>query len=175
MSHPISIRRLTPGDGPVLAAAFQAQGWNKPESQFEQYWHEQSADLREVLVAEYAGAVAGYVTVVWQSRYPPFQAAGIPEIADFNVLQAFQRRGIGAALLRAAEKLAATRAETVGLGVGLLPDYGKAQIMYARSGYVPDGRGLYGGGKWLRYGDRITLDDDVCLHLTKPVSRAAAP
>ena len=36
--------------------------------------------------------------------YPSYAAAGIPEVRDFNVLAAFQRRGIGTALMDAAEE-----------------------------------------------------------------------
>jgi hypothetical protein len=38
--------------------------------------------------------------------------------------------------------LVAERSDVVGLGVGLYPDYGTAQRMYVRRGYLPDGRGV---------------------------------
>jgi hypothetical protein len=36
---------------------------------------------------------AGYACILWRSGYEPFRQAGIPEIADFNVLPAHRRRG----------------------------------------------------------------------------------
>lgn len=171
-THLISIRELTPDDCPVIANAFSAQGWNKPLSQYERYWQEHSTGQRVVLIAEFQGSFAGYVTVVWVSDYPPFQVAHIPEIVDFNVLMKFQRRGVGSALLLTAEELIATRSTTVGIGVGLMSDYGNAQILYAKRGYIPDGRGIYASGQWLKYGDQVTINDDVTLYMTKFVGKA---
>jgi len=42
-----------------------------------------------------------------------------------------------------AEQIIAERSDIVGIGVGLYADYGTAQRMYARRGYVPDGHGLF--------------------------------
>ena len=42
-----------------------------------------------------------------------------------------------------AEKIAATYADIVYLGVGLHSGYGSAQRMYVKRGYVPDGSGVW--------------------------------
>lgn len=41
---------------------------------------------------------------------------------------------------------------------------------YVRRGYVPDGRGLWDGNRWLQWGDTTRVDDDLVLYLTKRLS-----
>lgn len=158
---------MKPEDCRLITEAFIKQSWNKPLKQFQDYIIGQATGRREVLIAEFEGEFAGYLTIVWQSKYPPFGENNIPEINDFNVLIKFRRKGIGTALMDAAENLVAEKAEIVGIGVGLTPDYGAAQRLYAKRGYVPDGRGIFQGETFLKYGDRITVDDDLTLWLTK--------
>ena len=150
-----------------IAAAFQKLGWRKPASQYEKYLEEQNAGTRNVLVAFLDDEFAGYLTVVWMTDYPGFCESGIPEIADFNVLPHLRRKGIGGALMDSAETLIATRSNRVGIGVGMNSDYGSAQRMYAKRGYVPDGRGLSYDNRTLAYGDIVTVDDSLVLHLIK--------
>jgi GNAT superfamily N-acetyltransferase len=168
-SPPIRLRELVARDCAVIAQAFAAQGWDKPEAQYRRYLEECRAGTRVVFVAEVetdaAPQFAGYVCILWESDYAPFREAAIPEIADFNVLIAFQRRGIGTALMDAAEQRIATRSPLAGLGVGLTADYGAAQVMYARRGYVPDGRGLFHAGQPAHSGQLVPVDDDLNLFL----------
>ncbi|MEM9777609.1 MAG: GNAT family N-acetyltransferase [Chloroflexota bacterium] len=163
----IVIRELQLADAQPIELAFLDQGWNKPAAQYEQYFSEQAAGTRAVLLAEIEGAFAGYLTIVWESGYPPFAEANIPEIVDFNVLEKFQRRSIGSQLMDAAEARIKTRSNTAGIGFGLMHDYGKAQILYAHRGYIPDGRGIYAHGRWLNDGDEVVIGHDIALYLTK--------
>jgi GNAT superfamily N-acetyltransferase len=167
VSVPTTIRPLRASDPPVIAAAFTAIGWAKPREQYERYLAEQEAGSRHVFVAWVGDAFAGYVTLVWQPDYAPFRAEGIPEIQDFNVLPAFRRRGIGSALLDAAESAAAERTRVVGIGVGLDPDYGPAQQLYVKRGYVPDGRGITWQNSTVAYREQVLVDDDLVLWLTR--------
>lgn len=161
----LAIRALQPEDPPVIAAAFDEIGWNKPVTQYEKYLVQQSEGIRDVLVAWIDGEYAGYVTVRWQSPYGPFD--GIPEIQDFNVLPKFRRQGIGTALMDAAEARVATRSDIVGIGVGLYSDYGSAQRMYVRRSYIPDGRGLIYDGRQVPPMETVRNDDDLTLMFTK--------
>jgi ribosomal protein S18 acetylase RimI-like enzyme len=159
---------LRADDLPVFEAAFAAVGWNKPAAQYKRYLHDQTLGHRAVLVAEVDGDFAGYLTVCWAAFYPPFREAHIPEIVDFNVLPQFQRRGIGSALMDAAEALIAERSPIAGIGVGMTADYGAAQRLYVKRGYIPDGRGLTTvGDRFVQYGEQITVDDELVLHFTK--------
>jgi len=46
-------------------------------------------------------------------------------------------------------------------------DYGAAQRLYVLRGYVPDGRGLTYSDHFVKPEERVTVDDDLVLHLTK--------
>lgn len=170
MTFSIKINNLTPEYCTRIAEAFAAQGWDKPAELYLRYLLETRNKTRTMLVAEFEGEFAGYVTIVWHSDYRPFREAGIPEIVDFNVLKKFQRQGGGTALLDEAERLIKERSETAGLGVGLYPDYGPAQIMYVKRGYIPDGRGLCQGGQALGYGQTALVNDELVLYFIKSLA-----
>jgi GNAT superfamily N-acetyltransferase len=168
MTTDLTIRPLAEPDVYTIAAAFAELGWpGKDTAQYRRYLAQQAAGERDVLVAEVGGDFAGYICVTWTSGYEPFRDAGTPEIQDFNVLAAYRRRGVGGALMDAAERLAATRSPVVGLGVGLYADYGSAQRMYARRGYIPDGRGIMYAGEPVPPGESVRVDDDACLFYTR--------
>lgn len=133
------IREFLENDCLVISSAFSEQGWHKPVSRLISYWRESIAGARLLRVVERENIFAGYVTIVWESGYPPFRAAGIPEIVDLDVQVKYQHHGIGTALLDEAEKEVARGYSTVGIGVGITSDYGKAQALYIRRGYIPDG------------------------------------
>jgi len=164
----LTIAELREADITDIAKAFATL--NKTEQQYRRYFEQQQMLSRVVLVARSDGAIAGYVTVVWQSDYSPFREDGIPEIQDFNVLPDFRRRRIGSRLMEAAERLVAGRSRTCGIGVGLHHDYGAAQRLYALRGYVPDARGITSHGRRMSWGDEAKIDDDLVLWLTKRVS-----
>ena len=163
----ITLREMAATDEEPIAAAFAALGWNKPLSQYQRYFEEQSAGERVVLVAFVSGVFAGYLTVLGKADYPPFADTAIPEISDFNVLPQFRRRGIGTWLMDEAERRIAQYSAFAGIGVGMTPDYGAAQRMYVLRGYVPDGRGLCFHEKPVGWGDTITTNDALVLYFTK--------
>src|SRR4051812_20401591 len=160
-----AIRALRDDDPVVMSAAFDEIGWNKPVSQYEKYLAQQREGSRSVLVATVDEEFAGYVTVIWTSPYEPF--GGIPEVQDFNVLPKFRRRGIGSGLMDAAEALVAERSDVVAIGVGLYADYGTAQRMYVRRGYIPDGRGILYKLQQVPPGEMVRNDDDTILMFSK--------
>jgi len=53
--------------------------------------------------------------------------------------------------------------------VGLHPGYNDAQRLYIKRGYIPDGRGVTYNNRYLREGETTILDDELLLHLTRPV------
>jgi GNAT superfamily N-acetyltransferase len=164
----VDIRPLNDADVDVIPPAFAAVDWpGKPVEQYRRYLREQAAGERLVPVALLDGVFAGYLTVLRTSAYPPFRDGGIPEIQDFNVLPHVRRRGIGTALMDAAEKTAAERSDTVGIGVGLYAAYGSAQRMYARRGYIPDGRGVIYRGVVAPPGATVRVDDELVLMMSR--------
>jgi len=149
----LQIRPMLPEDAPVISAAFQSQGWNKPLSQYLKYYAQQLHNERVVLIATLDNTFAGYITLLWKSPDPYFSEHNIPEIQDFNVLIAYRKRGIGSQLLDAIEEIAFEQHAIVGLSSGLLSDYGSAQRLYVKRGYVPTGEGIKYGTKILQYND----------------------
>lgn len=164
----ISIRSLKKEDCKKISDGFVAQGWrDKPESQYLQYLEYQTSGERDILVAEYKNEIAGYLTIKWRSSYPPFFEKQIPEIVDFNVYKKFQRKGIGTALMDEAEARIKKRSPISGIGFGITEDYGAAQILYIKRGYIPDGKGLTRNNKSLQYGDQVVIDDSLAILLLK--------
>ncbi len=136
----LTIRRLRAADAAPIAAAFV--GWNKLPAQYEKYDAENREGWRITLVALHDEAVVGYGNLLTASYHEPFRAAGIPEINDLNVIPPLQGTGIGRALIAALEDVArALGYARIGIGVVLTPDYAKAQRLYPRLGYAPDGDG----------------------------------
>ena len=163
----IHIRLLEEDDAPSIAGAFQSMGWNKPESQYRGYFHEQVGGTRTCFVASIQGQFAGYVTLNWQPAYSGFVDRNIPEIQDLNVLANFRRKGVATRLLDHAEEEAARRATAVGIGVGFHPGYNAAQQLYVKRGYIPDGRGIFYRNRFVEEGATVVLDDDLVMHFTK--------
>jgi GNAT superfamily N-acetyltransferase len=166
----IHIRELNENDPVVISKAFEEQGWEKPVDLYRRYLEEQKNGGRVTIIAEVNGIFAGYANVLWNSHYPSFKDQGIPEINDFNVLIKYRRHGIGSRLMDKAEEIIKEQSDIAGIGVGIFSDYGNAQVLYAKRGYVPDGKGIYNGHEYIKYGDTIIIDDDVVLYLTRKLT-----
>lgn len=161
----LDLRDLTAAHVDAVHAAFA--DWPKPRELFQRYAEMAGAGERDVVVAWVDGRPVGYLTIAWTSDYPPFAAAGVPEVVDFNVVDRFRRRGIGSALMDEAERRMRERGDIAGIGVGLYAGYGSAQRMYANRGYVPDGAGIVVDGQVPEPGSTIVLDDSPALMFTK--------
>ena len=150
----VSIAQMMEPDVGAIARVFER--WHKTARQYEDYHGQQRRGERAVLVAKIAGEVVGYVTLLTKSGYAGFREQGIPEIADLNVINEHQRKGIGSALVYAAERLARQHGHAaVGIGVEQSPAYAAASRLYPGLGFEPDGHG-------------ITASDNE-LHLLKPL------
>jgi GNAT superfamily N-acetyltransferase len=164
VAHILLFDRL---DIPKIAESFEELGWNKPASQYERYLMEQTLKIRDMYIALVIGQFAGYLTICRQSSHAPFREKSIPEIMDFNVLPKYRRMGIGTQLMDRAEAEIEKVSPVAGIGVGMTPDYGAAQRLYALRGYIPDGNGLHYLGRPIQYGNAIKVDDNLALYLTK--------
>lgn len=163
----LSFQPLAQNDIPLIVSAFTEIGWSKPASIYQKYWEEQENNQRCVWVAFKETAFVGYVTLKWHSDYALFHEKNIPEISDLNVLPKFRKKGIASALLDLAEAEAGKKSSIVGIGVGLSADYGNAQRLYVKRGYIPDGRGITYKYQSVPYGSPIPVDDDLVLWFTK--------
>jgi ribosomal protein S18 acetylase RimI-like enzyme len=117
-----------------------------------------------------AGRLVGIVTIRWFSNYPRFRERGIPLIQNIEIRYEDRGRGLGNQMLERTEQEIARRSRLAGLVVGISEDYGPAQRLYAKRGYIPDGRGVCHRWTPLKLGDVITVDHDLLLWLVKDVS-----
>ncbi len=168
----IRIRQMRPEDESTINAAFVSQGWDARPGLFLRYIDEERQGLRQTFVAEREGTLLGYVTLLREAVHGPFAGRKWPEVSDFNVLIAYQRRGVGTQLMDAAEAAAAAFSDVVTIGVGLASDYGAAQRMYVKRGYIPDGSGVWYRNEQLPYYAPCCNDDDLVLYFSKPTRRA---
>jgi len=169
----LTIRSMEEGDIHPLCAAYNAQGWHDEVSDYLTRLQDQAEGRCIALIALYDNEPAGQVYLYLAAHGGPFRDKGWPIIVDFGVLQKFQRRGIGSRLMDIAEQLAAQHADAVCLGVGLSREYGSAQRMYARRGYIPDGSGVwYRDVQCVQYETLCTVDDDLVLYLSKALHSA---
>jgi GNAT superfamily N-acetyltransferase len=165
-----NLQPLQNSDFDEIVTAFQQIGWDKPKSLFQQYFDEAQHGIRHVLIARDNKQFCGYVTLKWISDYAAFANQQVPEIVDLNVLPAFRRKGTGTMLVQACEQMAKERGATeIGLGVGLLADYGSAQRLYVRLGFMPDGHGLHYKAHAVQYAESVSADDDLVLYFKKSI------
>lgn len=163
----ITVRLMQETDIDLIYGACSAEGWHKPRTLYQHYWDYMTEEKGVLIVGEVDQTFAGYITISWRSNYPPFRETGIPELVDFNVLPHFRRLGVGGAIMDFAEALIAQKSPIAGIGVGLTHDYGAAQRLYVKRGYIPDGRGIFKYHDFVSSGDKITVGDDVALYFTK--------
>lgn len=163
----VVIRSMVQDDCLEFAEAFKAQDWDKPKNLFEDYYRRQKSEQHLVCIAEVDKQVAGYVTLLKEAPKGPFASEQIPEIVDFNVLIRYQNKGIGSILLKCVEDLAKEYSNKVSLAVGLHYGYGGAQRLYIKSGYIPDGSGVWYQGKQLEQYTECMNDDDLVLYFSK--------
>lgn len=166
----VVVRELRQHDCEEIVRNNKQLGWHKPASLYDNYLEEIASGRRAAFVGLMSEAIAGYLTIRWESAYRRFREDGIPEISDFNVFPSFRRLGVGTALMDAAEGLVATRSTTCGIGFGLGPNYGAAQRLYVLRGYVPDAHGAQYGDRDVIPYETLPLDDELVIFLTKDLT-----
>ena len=134
---------MTQTDAQIITDEEVAKGCHQTIDEYEIRLQHQKEGRAIALVAEYNGALAGYINVYPDSHWGAFAGRGYPEIVDFGVLEKYRRHGIGTALMDAAEQVVARYADTVYLGIRLHSGYGSARRMYVKRGYIPDSSGVW--------------------------------
>ncbi len=61
----LTLRAIRKEDCQKISESFRLQGWNKPVTQYEEYFKCQASGSRDVIVAEMNGEFAGYLTIKW--------------------------------------------------------------------------------------------------------------
>jgi len=163
-----TIRQAKSDEADWLQTSFDAHmGWTKPEHYFADVCRWQNNDEVVLLIAVQDNLYLGHCLIVWQPYYRHFKDNDIPEIQDLNVCPDYRRQGIATALMDDCERRVKKRADTIGIGFGLYADYGAAQRMYVKRGYVPDGHGVHYKRQPVTPDDSYPVDDDLVLYLTK--------
>jgi GNAT superfamily N-acetyltransferase len=163
----IEIRRMNGDDPETIFQALEEHKMGKRMEYIRRCWNENLSEERITLIATYDMLFAGWLHLLSNSDYPYFAEHGIPEINNFEVLPPFRKQGVGTALMDAIEQEAFEKYGIVGIGVGLYYDYGNAQRLYAKRGYIPDGRGVFYEGKQAEKGSYVQVGHDLALFLTK--------
>ncbi|GAK40913.1 GNAT family N-acetyltransferase [Paenibacillus urinalis] len=169
MTKPISIKILSSyEDVSLLDIEFSKRyPWYTSNDYFSICLEENLEGKRVTLLAYYEDTLAGCCHLLFGSEYPYFKRENIPEINDLNVFQEFRRKGIASVMFDELEGIASKKFKSIGLGVGLYKDYGNAQMMYNKRGYVMDGRGIVYKNMEVKPGHQVTVDDDLLLYLIK--------
>ncbi len=164
------IKLLEKSDIFFIVDGFANSNWTKKSAKlFERYLKEQDEKQCICLVAFMDNEFAGYIILKWYSEYFYFAECNLPEISDLNVLPVFRNKDIGSSLIEKCEELAKTRSNLIGIGVGLYSDYGTAQRLYFKRGYIPDGNGITYNYQPVIPGNKYPVDDDLVLWLTKSI------
>jgi GNAT superfamily N-acetyltransferase len=120
--------------------------------------------VQTYLVAWDGDEPVGHAHVAWEGGH-----VGVPEIQDMYVLPARRGQGIGAALVEAAERLAAERGHArMSLSVS---EGGQARPLYERLGYVDSGvPPVRVKGTIMIRGEPLEVDDTL-VYLVKSLAR----
>ena len=164
----IELRTLRAEDLPRIAATRGGGAWKADNERWSRYLAEQNQGLREVLLADTTDAIIAYASLARISQNLSFHKAGIPEIQDLVVAEAHRNAGLGTRMIRALEERARAAGHSrVGIGVGLYRDYGAAQRLYSKLGYVLDGAGASYKNAGVEPGSLVRVDDDLVIWMVK--------
>jgi len=163
----VKIRTMTSNDSDTINKGLAGHDVSKPLDYIERCWEENVNGDRVTFIAFWDGQFAGWGHLIHRSPYAYFAESGIPEIQNFDVIPPFRKRGIGQLLLEAIEEHAFATCTTIGIGFGLYANYGAAQRLYVKRGFIPDGRGVMYHNVPVEPGRQVQVDDDLVLYLTK--------
>lgn len=155
----VTIRDLVYEDIASIVREELEQGWSATEEKYSKRLKDRDHGKSIALVALFMGQAAGYVNVYFRE--------GTPMIVDFGVLEKYQGKGVGTKLMDIAEEIAFQTSDTVHLAVGLHSGYGKAQRMYVKRGYIPDGNGIWYGDSLCTPYESYPNDDNLVLRFSK--------
>ncbi|MGG3279287.1 GNAT family N-acetyltransferase [Paenibacillus solani] len=151
----------------IWQEAFEQHNIPRPEAYYDRCEYENQIGTRITLLAFVQEKLTGVSHLKFESDYPYFKDQNIPEINDLNVFPEYQRNGIANRIIEEFENIVRERLPRIGIGVGLYKDYGAAQRVYVRRGYIPDGNGLMYHHKPVVPGSMVCADDDLNLYLIK--------
>jgi len=167
----VVIRDMVETDPEIITREEHLQGWtHQKKEKYEQRLTDVAEGKCIALVAEYKGNIAGYFNVYLNTMCGLYGGKGYPELIDLGVFMKYRNHGIGNLLMQVAEDIARKYADMVIIGVGLHRDYGAAQRMYVKRGYIPDGSGVWWQDKPLNPYAEMKNDDEAAIYMYKKLS-----
>ena len=170
LNSTLRIHQLLKNEIPATIEQFAATVYDRDLSEAQAHFDESVNGPSDTFLAHVDDDLAGFVTIRWESHNEQFKREGIPFIHHLLVFDDYQGQGIANALLDAAEQLIGTRASKAGICVGIFDTYGPAQRLYAKRGYIPDGRGVCQWHRPIKLGETVTIDHDLIFWLIKSLS-----
>ncbi|HEX4533144.1 MAG TPA: GNAT family N-acetyltransferase [Rhizomicrobium sp.] len=165
----IAVGQMQRDDLDALLDADGGEWWQRSRDVWQRRLDAQDRGMMHLALARSDGKISGYGYLNFESLYPFFRNQRIPEIGDLRVAERFRGQGVATKIMRYLENCArAAGACEIGLAVGLYADYGAAQRLYVRLGYLPDGHGVTSHHKAVAGGETVRVDDDLVLWLIKP-------
>lgn len=144
---------------------------NDSSGSFKQYLHNQlkNQDKREcsALVALFGGNMAGHIFLYYKCRWGGCKNQNIPSVVDLKVFPQYRNQGIATMLMDKAESIARKFSDKIYLDVCLNSEYGAAQKLYVKRGYLPDGKGVYYKEHVCAVNEKCYNDDELTLCLIK--------
>lgn len=161
-----SIRQAREQDIPALYALYNHIG-KKDVGYFEVLFEKNCV----VLIAEHEKQLVGFGVLNFEPKYSLYKRLNIPEIQDLNVISEMRQQGIATDIIKRFEEIAKDQGlEHVGISVALTKEFGPAQRLYAKLGYIPDGNGVTYDRQPVEGGQAYYVDDDLCLMMVKAVN-----
>lgn len=159
----IELRQASIDDAPALYALYGAMG-KSDAGYFEECFDKGFI----VLIASSEGQDVGFAMLNFTPKYALYKALDIPEIQDLNVIPDARQKGIATVIVNKCEELAEDQGKTqIGISVPLNANYGPAQRLYIKLGYMPDGNGITYDREPVDAMARYPADDDLCLMMLK--------
>ena len=167
MHSSIEIYRLQKDEIAQVIDTFAMQIYGGDMDEAREHFEDHVEGLGDTFLAHVDGELAGYVTIRWESHNVYFRENNIPFIHHLEVFPEYKGYGIASRLMDSAETLISTRATQAGICVGIFDVYGPAQKLYARRGYIPDGRGVCQNHRPITEGEQLTIDHDLIIWMIK--------
>ena len=159
----VDIRQATEEDIDALYAIYDILG-KKDKGYFEICFEKECL----ILIASTDDKDISFGVLNFNPKYNLYQKLDIPEIQDLNVISDARQQGVATQMVTAFENITCDQGyEQIGISVGLTKDYGAAQRLYVKLGYMPDGYGVTYDREVVTVGSSYSIDDDFALMMIK--------
>ena len=166
----LTFRIVQPNEIAAVKQEVKSAFFSGDEATIDAHFQDHENGAGTTILGYEADRLVGIVTIRWFCRYPPFREKQIPLIQNIEIRYEDRGRGIGDLMMERTEQEIALRSLMAGICVGIFDTYGPAQRLYAKRGFVPDGRGVCHAHTPLTEGETVTVDHELLLWLVKDVS-----